>query len=240
MKLLERQFSPNKTGSVKIILEEPDDVWLAYNLIAVGDVIGTQTTRKIHRTTSTGKRTSSSRVQVKLQIKVTAVHYDGNSILRVSGKNRLETEHVTAGSFHTLELETGKEFTVEKKLWNAQAVEILEEGGNYFGSDQDKSTVEIRVKEFMEMVSIDSDRVCYGLKGVEVAHELAAIETLFITDELFRSTDLKMRKKFEELVRAVKKGGGKAMMVSSKQLAKLTGVGAILRFPVPDIDDLEL
>ena len=63
--------------------------------------------------------------------------------------------------------------------------------------------------------------MCYGLKGVEVAHELVAIETLVITDELFRSTDLEMRKKFEELVRSVKKGGGQTMMVSSMELVKL-------------------
>ena len=63
--------------------------------------------------------------------------------------------------------------------------------------------------------------MCYGLKGVEVAHEFVAIETLVITDELFRSTDLEMRKKFEELVRSVKKGGGQTMMVSSMELVKL-------------------
>ena len=69
-----------------------------------------------------------------------------------SGNNRLVAEHITVGSFHMLELERNKEFTVETKLWGARVVKILEEGGN-FGYDQSKIAVEIRVKEFMEMVS---------------------------------------------------------------------------------------
>ncbi|GFY82666.1 hypothetical protein Acr_02g0009060 [Actinidia rufa] len=115
---------------------------------------------------------------------------------------------------------------------DAHAVKILEEGGN-FGYDQNKIAVEIRVKVCYRLKGVD----VYGLKGVDVAHELVAIETLLITDELFRSTYLEMRKKFGR-VRSVKKGGGKAMVVSSMELAKLTGIAAILRFPVPDIDDL--
>lgn len=33
----------------------------------------------------------------------------------------------------------------------------------------------------------DPERACYGPKHVEVAHERMAIQTLLITDELFRS-----------------------------------------------------
>ncbi|XP_050241904.1 protein PELOTA 1-like [Quercus robur] len=45
--------------------------------------------------------------------------------------------------------------------------------------------LEIRAfKEFLDMVTSNSDRACYGSKSVETAHEMLAIETLLITDDL--------------------------------------------------------
>ncbi|OMO98068.1 Translation release factor pelota-like protein [Corchorus capsularis] len=48
-----------------------------------------------------------------------------------------------------------------------------------------------------------------------------------------------------ELVKSAQKAGGKAfvfspMHVSEEQLAKLTGIAAILRFPCPDLEELVL
>lgn len=40
--------------------------------------------------------------------------------------------------------------------------------------------------EISVCVEQDPDRACYGPKHVEVAHERMAIQTLLITDELFR------------------------------------------------------
>ncbi|KAK6143108.1 hypothetical protein DH2020_023456 [Rehmannia glutinosa] len=46
---------------------------------------------------------------------------------------------------------------------------------------------EVRVlKDFFAMLSNDPERVCYGPKHVEVAHERMVVQTLLITDELFR------------------------------------------------------
>ncbi|KAL7247958.1 hypothetical protein ACSBR2_002793 [Camellia fascicularis] len=122
MKLLEKQIFPDKSGTVKIFLEQPDDLWLVYNLIAVGDVITSQTSRKVNNK-------NQSRVNINLEIKVTAIDYSkGSSVLRVRGKNRVVNEHVHAGSFHTLELEKNKEFTLEKKVWDTKAMETMEDG----------------------------------------------------------------------------------------------------------------
>ncbi|CAL5389371.1 unnamed protein product [Camellia sinensis] len=122
MKLLEKQIFPDKSGAVKIFLEQPDDLWLVYNLIAVGDVITSQTSRKVNSK-------NQSRVNINLEIKVTAIDYSkGSSVLRVRGKNRIVNEHINAGSFHTLELEKNKEFTLEKKVWDTKAMETMEDG----------------------------------------------------------------------------------------------------------------
>jgi len=109
-----------------------------------------------------------------------------------------------------------------------------------------KSATELKaMKELNEMLLFHPDKACYGPKSVDLASELMAIETLLITDELFRNRDNGLRKKYIGLVDSVKRSGGKALLLSSmhvsgEQLTQLTGIAAILRFPVPNIDDLEL
>lgn len=109
-----------------------------------------------------------------------------------------------------------------------------------------KSAMEVKaMKDLNDMLFDDSDRACYGPKSVDMAQGMMAIETLLITDDLLKSRDVVVRQKYYELVNSVKKAGGKTLIyssvhVSGEQLAQLTGVAAILRFPLPDIDDLEL
>ncbi|CAN1246617.1 Protein PELOTA 1 [Linum grandiflorum] len=92
---------------------------------------------------------------------------------------------------------------------------------------------------------LDSDRACYGPKHVEVANERLAVQDLLITDDLFRNADIPTRQKYVDMVKSVKSNGGKAhifstMHSSGEQLAQLTGIAAILRFPLPDLDDIEM
>ncbi|XP_057960904.1 protein PELOTA 1-like isoform X1 [Malania oleifera] len=109
-----------------------------------------------------------------------------------------------------------------------------------------KAAEEVRaLKNFFNMLSNDPARACYGPKHVEVAHERMAVQTLLITDDLFRSSDIAMRRKYVKLVESVKDSGGTAhifssMHVSGEQLAQLTGIAAILRFPLPDLEDMEM
>ncbi|KAF8077257.1 hypothetical protein N665_1053s0013 [Sinapis alba] len=101
------------------------------------------------------------------------------------------------------------------------------------------------LKDFFTMFDKDPYRACYGPKHVEFAHEQKAIQTLLITDELFKNSDVQKRKKYVDFVESVKQLGGEAfifssMHVSGEQLAKHTGIAALLRFPLPDIDDVEM
>ncbi|GMN25990.1 hypothetical protein TIFTF001_001140 [Ficus carica] len=91
----------------------------------------------------------------------------------------------------------------------------------------------------------DPARACYGPKHVEVAHERMAIQTLLITDDLFRNADIAARRKYVNLVKSVKDSGGtvhvfSSLHVSGEQLAQITGIAAILRFPLPDLEDIEM
>jgi protein pelota len=100
------------------------------------------------------------------------------------------------------------------------------------------------LENFFNMLHQDQDRAYYGYKHVLKANANLAIETLLITDELFRSQDIATRRKYVDLVESVRENGGvvrlfSSLHVSGEKLGQLSGVAAILRFPMPDLDDEE-
>jgi len=88
---------------------------------------------------------------------------------------------------------------------------------------------------FFEMLNNDEDKAMYGITHVEVAFENGAIDTLLISDSLFRSNDIGVRKKYSEMVDRVKQNGGKvyifsSMHVTGERLTQLGGIAAICRY----------
>lgn len=84
-------------------------------------------------------------------------------------------------------------------------------------------------------------KAMYGFKHVERANEQQAIQTLMVTDGLFRACDIPTRKKYVALVESAKENGAtvqifSSMHVSGNRLTQLSGVAAMLRFPVPEVD----
>lgn len=64
-------------------------------------------------------------------------------------------------------------------------------------------------------------------------------------DKLFRINNVSKRKKYADLVEGVREAGGEALVfssmhVSGEALNNLSGVAAILRFPLPELEDQEL
>ncbi|CAG5124139.1 unnamed protein product [Candidula unifasciata] len=97
------------------------------------------------------------------------------------------------------------------------------------------------LEDFYTMLQTDPDRAYYGIRHCERAAEQQAIEVLLISDELFRAQDVAQRKRYVSLVDSVKENGGEvkifsSLHVSGEQLGQLSGVAAILRFPMPDDD----
>ena len=92
------------------------------------------------------------------------------------------------------------------------------------------------------MMDTDPDRAYYGYGHISRAHEQLAIDSLMVTDELFRSSSVKTRRAYVDLVVSVRANGGQvyifsSMHVSGQQLQQVSGVAAILRYPVPGLDD---
>lgn len=145
----------------------------------------------------------------------------------IENKSRIVLAHASSGYKHSL-----------GEVLNAPNVMSL--------IKDTKAAQEVKaLKDFHEMMSNDPTRACYGPKHVEVANEQLAIQTLLITDELFRNSDILTRRKYVELIESVKNTGGTAhifssMHVSGEQLAQLSGIAAVLRFPMPELEDLEM
>nr|XP_029144929.1 protein PELOTA 1 isoform X2 [Arachis hypogaea] len=145
----------------------------------------------------------------------------------IENKSRIILVHTTSGYKHSLK-------------------EVLD-APNVMNMIKDtKAAQEVRaMKDFYDMLSNDPARACYGVKHVEVANERLAVQTLLITDDLFRNSDIARRQKFVELVNSVKDSGGtvhvfSSLHVSGEQLAQISGIAAILRFPLPDLEDIEM
>lgn len=378
MKLVRSDITKDGAGSVKLLPEEAEDMWHVYNLVAKGDRVAAVTVRKVIRETASGNG-EAERVRLKLEVEVESVEYDKvASVLRVRGKNLLESEHVRLGAYHTMELDQQRTFVLAKEVWDAMAIDYLKQACNPaasadvaalmmqeglaniclvgasvttvkarietaiprkrgpaiagydkalnkffenvlqatlrhvdfsvvrclviaspgFTKDQfneymmleasrrdlrqitenktkivlahsssgykhalkevlsapavmvlikdTKAVKEVRaLEDFYTMLANDSSRAFYGPGHVAAANERLVIQTLLITDELFRSADIPTRRKYVDLVESVKAGGGEVYVFSSKhvsgeQLGQLTGIAAILRFPLPDLEDLEL
>ncbi|KAH0902495.1 LOW QUALITY PROTEIN: hypothetical protein HID58_041998, partial [Brassica napus] len=375
MKIVRRDFVRDGPGSVKMVAEDSDDLWYAYNLVSTGDSVMAVTFRKVQREVPGGGR-DSERVRLKLEVHVEEVDYDKDaSVLRIRGKNILENEHVKIGAFHTLEIDLKRPFVLRKAFWDSLALDTLKQASDPaassdlavvlmqeglgqiflvgrssrarietsiprkhgpaiagyesalkkffenvlqafvkhvdfsvvrcaviaspgFTKDQfhrhllleaerrplraiienksriilvhtnsgyrhslgevlnapnvmnlikdTKAAKEVKaLNDFFTMLSNDPARACYGPKHKLLMNEWQSKHALLITDELFRNSDVKTRKKYVDLVESVKDSGGEAfifssMHVSGEQLAQLTGIAALLRFPLPDLEDIEM
>ncbi|KAH7105662.1 hypothetical protein BKA62DRAFT_690484 [Auriculariales sp. MPI-PUGE-AT-0066] len=101
----------------------------------------------------------------------------------------------------------------------------------------------IMLDKFFKTLSSDEQRAWYGPDHVPMAVARGAVGTLLISDELFRSSDPALRKKYVQVVDDVRGQGGEVLVFSSmhesgQQLNQLTGIAAILNFPL-DTDVVE-
>ncbi|KAK4554197.1 Translation factor pelota [Recurvomyces mirabilis] len=118
-------------GTATLLLEEPEDMWHAYNLIRPNDLLRASAVRKVINESSSGSR-SNERVHTTLTIRVTKLDFDPQAAqLHVSGRVAEENKIVKLGSFHTLDLELQRNFQLEKSEgWDSVALDMLKEAIN--------------------------------------------------------------------------------------------------------------
>lgn len=100
------------------------------------------------------------------------------------------------------------------------------------------------LEEFYLAVKSKPEFVCYGPKQVQSAVENQAVGTLMVVDSLFRNANLTVRRQYVEMTEKVKEQGYtvhifSSQHVSGEQLQQLSGIAGILRFPMPELDDID-
>lgn len=153
-----------------------------------------------------------------------AMRQDDKPVLE--NKSKIVLCHASSGHKHALD-EVFKRPEVMQRLTKTKAV-----------------TEFAMLEEFHTMMRKDDSRAIYGASFVKHACDMAAIEKLLITDSLFRSADVEQRKKYVSLTEQAKSMGATVVTfstqhVSGEQLNLMGGVAAILRFPLPTLDDVE-
>ncbi|KAI1094339.1 hypothetical protein F5B19DRAFT_52593 [Rostrohypoxylon terebratum] len=102
--------------------------------------------------------------------------------------------------------------------------------------------------DFFDKLRKDDGRAWYGTAPVEKAVQEGAVGrgggTLLINNSLFRSQDIRTRKRFVAMVDKVREDGGEARILSSdhesgQRLDALGGIAAILTYPILDLDEDE-
>lgn len=144
----------------------------------------------------------------------------------MENKNKLMLVHTSSGHLHALK-------------------EVLASEGVASKLADTKAAGEVRaLNNFYEMLKSDPARAFYGWQHVSLAHERLAVATLLLVDDLFRAANIATRNKYVSLVDSVKENGGIVHIFSSlhpsgEQLLQLGGIAAILRFPLPELEELE-
>lgn len=106
------------------------------------------------------------------------------------------------------------------------------------------STETKELDRFFETLRMEDSKVCYGKNSVLLAVEQNAVDTLLISDHLFRSTTTEVRKEYVKLSEKAERKGLKCIIFSSEtsvgnRLKNMTGVACILRYPLPELDEIE-
>ena len=142
-------------SGVSLIPTEPDDMWHANNLIAIGDIVKAHAIRKVVTTTNTGS-TNSERVHTDLVINVTSTFFDpAASALHVSGTVISENAFVNLGQYHTLDLELNRAFTIWKSGgWDTVAKQTLLEAVN---DDKAEALVAVVMQEGLASICLITD-----------------------------------------------------------------------------------
>ena len=99
-----------------------------------------------------------------------------------------------------------------------------------------------KLAEFFDMLQKNPDRAVYGEKEIAIAHREGAIRSLLIVDGLIRSKNFSIRKKYTKLKKELENAGVDIFVfsenhVSGQKLKDITGIAAILKFPV-DLSEL--
>jgi protein pelota len=123
MDILSKNF---RAGVVTCIVNDQDDLWYLSHIIDPGDVLKGKTTRKV----KIGDSENANVTKKTLTLTIEAVNIEFGSAgdtLRINGLVKEGPEDVPKDSHHTITLEEGSEFTLQKVNWLSYQKQKLED-----------------------------------------------------------------------------------------------------------------
>lgn len=122
-----RLLSQNpKTGEIRMLVTNPDDLWHLYNIILPGDHVSASTYRREEARDDAIRAEREKKVRVFVTILVERCEFaEMQSALRVTG--RIEEAPFDTGSYHTLNLDEGTDFTLRKEEWPPHVMQRIRE-----------------------------------------------------------------------------------------------------------------
>lgn len=133
--------------------------------------------------------------------------------------------------FVKVQISSGQPSALQEALNEPRIAAILEDT---------KSVIETKLlNQFHKMHASPntSQLTDFGFAHVMKAAKEGAVKVLLLSDSLFRSLNIKERKEYIDLVEEVRDNGGSVNIfvtgtAKEVELAKITGVAAILNFPI--------
>lgn len=115
-----------KTGEMKLLPTEPEDLWHLYNVIERGDIVSAYTFRRMEARDDTIRADKEERVRVFVVLEVERTEFtDSQGMLRITGRVR---EGISpAGSYHTINITEGVEITIRKERWPEHILQRIRE-----------------------------------------------------------------------------------------------------------------
>lgn len=116
--------------------------------------------------------------------------------------------------------------------------EVLRQDAVVEMAKDQRVVVETRLMdEFVRRLGKEEGTIAYGLKEIQTATEMGAVEKLLIADRRFRDATEAKRRALDHLLKTVEMGGGTIYIVSSmhpagEQLMDFGGIVALLRFRI--------
>ncbi|XP_016118208.1 protein pelota homolog [Sinocyclocheilus grahami] len=202
------------------------------------------TNRKVQTESSTGS-VGSSRVRTTLTLCVATIDFDSQACqLRVKGTNIQENQYVKMGAYHTIELELNRTFTLAKKVWDSVVLDRIEQACD---PAQKADVAAVVMQEGLANLVLVTPAMTLLRAKVEVTIPRKRKGSCTQHDKFLfhgRHQDIATRSRYVRLVDNVKENGGNvrifsSLHVSGEQLNQLSGVVAVLRFPIADMSEAE-
>ena len=115
-----------KTGLVKLRITDLDDLWYLSHLIDPGDFVKGFTTRKIKIGDGDNAKVVRKPVTLKIEVETVDLGSEGIS-LKINGRIREGPEDIPKDSYHSINLEEGSDFVLEKVNWLEYQKQKLQE-----------------------------------------------------------------------------------------------------------------